>query len=457
MQDKTGRKIVWSADSFTNRLRYSGYMAEERRLLVKNEMGVFLNPTRFAITKTRLGWGIQHLRVARLVFVMLCLLPMAGCGPKAQMAADQPVAVRVRAPRRVQQPVTVAASGAVEANVTAQSAFQIAGRVARVLMDEGQAVKQGQVLAELDATDYRNAYDAAAAQAAAARAVSQKAQDGLRPQELEEARIDFERWQDEYQRMKFLYDRKSLAANDFEKIEASYKAARQRYEMARAGTRPEEKDSAAAQMRAAAAQMHEAEKHLADCQLRAPIAGFVGLRRIDVGDTVAAGVPVMGVLDLDPVKARVAIPESEIGKVREGARATVSIPALGQSFEGKVEAVGVAADPASRTYVVKISVANPERMLRAGMVAEARIYSAELVNALTVPADAVERDERGVTHVYVYEPAQQRAYERRVEVGAAIGDEVEIRTGLSGVEQVVVSGQQKLREGAPVKVVGGGE
>jgi multidrug resistance efflux pump len=169
---------------------------------------------------------------------------------------------------------------------------------------------------------------------------------GLRPQELEQARIDFERCTGRVPADEVSLRPQELAANDFEKIEAGYKAAQQRYEMARQGTRGEEKDSASGQMRAAAAQMHEAEKRLGDCQLRAPIAGFVGLRRIDVGDTVAAGAPVMGVLDLDPVKVRVAIPEAEIGKVREGARATVTIPSLGQSFEGKVEAVGVAADPA---------------------------------------------------------------------------------------------------------------
>jgi membrane fusion protein (multidrug efflux system) len=374
------------------------------------------------------------------------------------VAADRPVAVRLRAPNRIQQPVSVAASGAVEANVTAQGAFQIAGRVARVYVEEGQAVAKGQVLAELDATDYRNGYDAAAAQADAARATDKKAQAGLRPQELEQARIDFQRWQDEYNRMKYLYDHKSLAANDFEKIDAGYKAAQQRYEMARQGTRVQDKEAANGQFRAAAAQMHEAQKRLADCKLRAPIAGFVGMRRIDVGDTVGAGIPVIGVLDLNPVKVRVAIPEAEIGKVREGARATVTIPSLdGRQFEGKVEAVGVTADPASRTYSVKISVPNPQRLLRAGMVAEARIYGSTMVNAITVPGDAIIRDARGVTHVYVYEPTRQRVYARRVDVGALLNNEVEIRNGLTGNEQIVVAGQQNVREGSPAKIVGGGE
>jgi RND family efflux transporter MFP subunit len=204
--------------------------------------------------------------------------------------------------------------------------------------------------------------------------------------------------------------------------------------------------------------MHEAQKRLADCQLRAPVAGFVGMRRIDVGDTVAAGLPAIAVLDLNPVKVRVAIPESEIGKVQQGARAVVTIPSLdGRQFEGKVDAVGVAADPASRTYTVKIAVANPEGALRAGMVAEARIYGTAMVNALTVPGDAVVRDAHGVTNVYVYAPAQQRVYARRVEAGAPINNEIEIRGGLAGSEQVVVAGQQNVHEGAPAKVMGGGQ
>jgi RND family efflux transporter MFP subunit len=388
---------------------------------------------------------------------LLGVLALAGCGPKAQVAADQPVPVRLRTPNRVQQPVSVTASGAVEANVTAQGAFQIAGRVARVFVEEGQAVTKGQVLAELDSTDYRNAYDGAQAQADAARAVDRKAQQGPRAQELEQARIDYERWLDEYKRMKFLYDHQSLAANDFKKVEAGYQAAQQRYDMARQGTRVEDKEAATGQYRAAAAQMHEAGKRLTDCQLRAPIAGFVGMRRIDVGDTVGSGTPVIGVLDLNPVKVRVAIPEAEIGKVREGARATVTIPSLeGRQFEGKVEAVGVTADPASRTYTVKITVQNPERLLRAGMVSEARVFGSSMVNAITVPGGAIVRDARGVTQVYVYEPTRQRVYARRVDVGAPLGDEVEIVGGLGGNEQVVVAGQQNVREGSPVHVTGGG-
>jgi membrane fusion protein (multidrug efflux system) len=391
-------------------------------------------------------------------FLLLALLPLAGCGPKAPVAADQPVPVRVRAPNRVRQPDSVAVSGTVEANVTAQGAFQIGGRVARVFVEEGQAVSKGQVLAELDSTDYSNAYDAAQGQADAARAVDAKAQEGPRTQELEQARIDAEQWQDQYNRMKFLYDHKSLPANDFKKIEAGYQAAQQRYDMARQGTRVEDKRAATGQSRAAAAQLHEAKKRLEDTRLRAPISGFVGMRRIDVGDTVGAGIPVISVLDLNPVKVHVAIPESEIGKVREGARATVTIPSLDQKqFEGKVETVGVAADPASRTYSSRIAVPNPERLLRAGMVSEARVFSSAMIDAITVPGGAIVHDPQGVAQVYVYSPERQRVYAKRVDVGGPIENEVEILSGLTGSEQVVVAGQQNVHEGSPARMIGGGQ
>ena len=396
-----------------------------------------------------------HVKRALSVICASVLL-LAGCQRKPEVAADQPVPVRLQLPRHVQQPVSVAVSGSVEGNITALTAFQVGGRVAHVYVEEGQRVAKGQLLADLDATDYRNGFDAASGEADAASATNAKAKAGLRHQELEQARIDFERTQDEYQRLKYLYDHQSLPANDFHKIEAAFLASQQRYDMAQSGTRVEDKQAASAQLSAATAQMQEAKKRLADCQLRAPISGFIGMRQIEVGNTVAPGVPVFSVVDLDPVKVRVGIPEAEVGKVREGLRAEVSIPSLdGQRFDGRVEAIAAASDPASRTYVSKIVVPNPKHQLRAGMVSEAHVIGDAQVNAITVPGSAIVRDERGVSQVFVLAPGQNRVYGRRVEVGSMIGNEVQIQTGLNGSEQVVVNGQNYVREGSLVKIEGG--
>jgi multidrug efflux pump subunit AcrA (membrane-fusion protein) len=327
-----------------------------------------------------------------------------------------------------------------------------------VLAEEGQFVRQGQVLAELDCSDYHNAFDSAFGQAAAAEANALQTKNGVRAQQLEQARVDFERAKDEYERNKYLYDRQSLPASDFHKIEATYLVSQQSYAMAREGARSEEKEATQGQAYAASGNLREAKKHLADCQLRAPISGFVGMRHVNVGDTVAPGYAVFSVLDLDPAKVRVGIPEAEIGKVHDSARALVTIPSLDdRQFEGKVEAVGFSADSVSRTFTTKIAIPNPTHVLRAGMISESRVYDSAMIDVLAVPSLAVVRDPRGLPLVYVYDATRQRVFARRVEVGELVGDELDIKSGLRPDEQIVVAGQQNVHEGSLVRIAGGGQ
>jgi RND family efflux transporter MFP subunit len=365
-----------------------------------------------------------------------------------------PVHVRVRKALSVKRVATVLASGSVEARETSNVAFQVPGKVARVLIEEGAAVRQGQPLAELDPTDYEYGLQAANGQIGMAEAVVRKAQTGARAQELERARIAFDRAEDEYRRMQQLYDAKALAPNDFKKIEAVYLAAREQYSEAREGARREDKAAARAAFEQAAAAARVARKRLADTRLLAPIAGMIARRNVNPGETVGAGMPVFTIVDLNPVKVRVGVPETDIARVRAGQAATILIPAMAErSFEGRVELVGVAAEPASRTYTVKILVPNPGHILRAGMIAEAQIRTDVAVEALTLPGEAVMRDPQGATLVYIYFPERKRVYARRVQAGGVEGREVEIRSGLKGGELVVVAGQQLVREGALVEAV----
>jgi multidrug efflux pump subunit AcrA (membrane-fusion protein) len=393
-----------------------------------------------------------------LLITAACLVMSTGCQRAASAAREETdlVPIQVRTPAVVERQDSVAASGSVEGSETTDVAFQVSGKVARVLVEEGQHVNRGQLLAELEPTDYRNAFDAANAQRQMAEALAQKADAGLRKQEVEEARIDLNRSEDEYKRMRFLVERKSLPSNDFQKIEAAYNTARERYQMAVEGTRLEDRNAAMAQALAAKAQAREESKRLGDTRLLAPIAGNISMRRIDRGQTVASGATVFSIVNLNPAKVRVGVPEAEIGKVKRGAKADISLPSLeGRSFEGQVDIIGVSAEAASRTYAVKIVVPNPGPVLLAGMVAEARILGPSKTQVLTIPGEAIVRDPQGAPNVYVYHPDRNRVYARRIEVGLPIGGEVEIRSGLTGDEKIVVAGQQKLREGTLVQIVGG--
>jgi len=166
---------------------------------------------------------------------------------------------------------------------------------------------------------------------------------------------------------------------------------------------------------------------------------------------VSSSRPVFVLMNLQPAKVLVGVPEAEIGKVRVGQKATVQIPSLGsKDFQGTVETIGFAADPAARTFSVKISVPNPGLALRAGMVAESRIETGEKVSAMTVPGQAIVRDAQGATTVFVYFQEKNRVYARRVDTGSVFGREIEIVRGLTGSERVVVGGEQQIHEGTPV-------
>jgi len=386
------------------------------------------------------------------LFAAGLLLALGGCSSKAPVSSNEiPQHVTVRQPNRLEHPLTINASGNVDAAETAYLSFQVPGQVSKVFVEEGQAVRKGQVLAQLDVRDYEYRVNAATSQSGAAAATMQKADAGVRKQELAQAKVDLDRTEDEYKRLKALYERGSLAPNDYKKIEAAYLAARERYSMAQEGARVEDKLAAKETFHGAKAQESIARKALADTRLTAPFAGVIVKKDVEVGMLAGTTRPVFVLMNLQPAKVIVGVPEAEIGKVRVGQKATVQIPSLdGREFQGQVETIGYAADPAARTFNVKITVPNPKLELRAGMVAESRIETGEKVTAMTVPGQAIVRDAQGATSVYVYFPEKKRVYGRRVDSGSVFGREIEIVRGLTGNEKIVVGGQQQLHEGAPV-------
>jgi membrane fusion protein, multidrug efflux system len=314
--------------------------------------------------------------------------------------AERTTDVQVRAVHPLQRALYLALSGEVEAQRTVSAGFRVGGLVARVGPEEGQRVRAGEVLAELDPEDYRL--------------------------QLELAQTAVARITDQYERARQVHSQGSMAPADFARIEAGLREARAHEELAR--------------------------RTLANTRLVAPLSGVIAHRGVQPGEHVAAGVPVFTIVAMDAVQVRVGVPEAEIGRVRVGQPASVVIPSLrGYTAEGTVRLVGVAADPVSRTYSVRVALPNPEGQLRPGMIAEVRIREDAQVSALTLPGEAVVRDVHGTTMVYVYFPGERRVYSRHVTVGSVYGTEVEITSGLNGDELVVVGGQHRVRDGSLVR------
>jgi len=345
----------------------------------------------------------------------LFLPPLAlllACGHRGAPApAEHKAPIAVAQPSRVQEFERISVSGTLmPQSGSSMVAFQVPGRALKVLPREGEPVRKGQLLAVLDAENLTHALEAARAQVAAAKAGADQASQ-------------------EYVRMKQLFDSQSLAANDFAKFTANRDASRQQLEQAIAGE-------------------GVARKNLTEAHLVAPIDGFIAKRMVEPGVMVGAGQPVFEIAQMDPIEVNVGIPETDVRLVKVGQPATVTIPAWpGRSFQGAVRVVNVSADPATRTYMARISVPNPQRELKVGMVAEVSITGSQRLDMLMIPVEAIVRDPQGATQVFQYFPDQQRVYSKRVEIGTLYGQDVQIRSGLQGQEAIVVAGQNTLRNG----------
>ena len=390
-------------------------------------------------------------KIPFLIFLAGAAVSCSSRGDGGQ-APEAAIPVKVGNVGRIHTAQTVPVSGSVVSwRDPSNVAFVVSGKVVEAGPREGDPVRKGQALARIDPADYTLAVEAAEAQVAAARAVLEKAESPARPEVLEQARIAFERAQDEYRRMKQLYDSKSLAPNDFHKFEAAYQVAAQQYAQAQAGAQKEDRAQARAVYNQAVAAGGLARKHLEDVTLRSPLSGFVSSRTIQVGEMASPGRPVFQIVELDPVEITVGVPETDIHLVRLGQAAAVQVPASpGEAFAGTVRLINVAADPTTRTYMVRIRVPNPKHTLRVGMIAEAQIRSDRMLDAMTLPGESVVHDPQGATVVFVYFPEHKRVYSKRVETGTVYGREIQIKSGLEGDESIVVAGQDRLRDGVGV-------
>lgn len=189
-------------------------------------------------------------------------------------------------------------------------------------------------------------------------------------------------------------------------------------------------------------QMQLAQLDLEKSQVAAPFDGVVANKKVDRGDYLAKGAPLLEVLSLSKVKAKVNVPEQQIGQVSQGGQVSVSLDALpGRSFEGEISSVGLQADTQSRSFPVEVTLANEKRKLLAGMLARVKMVTLEQKGQVIIPRDAVMEDEKG-SYVFVF--SGSRVVRRPVKPGASLGEELQIEQGLDFGEKLVVVGQQMV-------------
>ncbi len=302
-------------------------------------------------------------------------------------------------------PDTLLLSGNIEAHESVLG-FQVPGRIADLVVDEGKWVEKDAILARLDDTDYRQQVSHDRAALEVARAELALALAGPRRQQIETARqamldaqaelaqrkLDVRRARDLLRESAISQERRDQAETALKRARAGYAQAVQNYDQALEGTRKEDIDIARANENSAEQALRLSEIQLEHTILRAPHDGVVTVRQSELGEVVAAGSPVMTVADLDHIWLRAYVSETDLGRIRWGQAAAVRTDTFpGKAYTGRVSFIASEAEFTPKSvethkervtlvYRIKIDLPNPNHELKPGM-------PADVVIDLHTPAD----------------------------------------------------------------------
>ncbi len=376
-----------------------------------------------------LSEGFRPRRRTTLLAALSLMLLLTACSTSkpANTSTPETVAgVALLTAQRTTIPDYIETTGTVRAAQSAQLASQVMGAITRVHVQEGDAVRRGQVLISIDEAQPHAAYQSAMAGLQASQ------------QAIAASDADYALAQSTMQRYQMLYDKKSVSPHEYDEVKARLAAATARREAAHANS---------AQAEAGVA---EARASVGFTTIRAPFDGLVTAKLADSGAMAAPGVPLLVVEDPSRFRLEAMVDESQIGGVRLAASVPLVLDALGnQPISGKVVQIVPAADPASRTFTVKIDLpANPQ--IRSGLFGRAQFPRGER-QAILVPQTALLH--RGqLDGIYVV-GKDEIASLRYVTLGKPNGSDVEVLSGLDSGERIVAQpGNRELsgkRIGAP--------
>lgn len=339
------------------------------------------------------------------IAAVLAASALSGCGgdangkAKDDKAETAPIPVEVREPQLGEMVAVYSGTATLEADEEAVVVAKVGGEVKRILVEEGQNVRAGQVLAVLDGDQLR----------------LQLAQSAANLRKLER----------DYQRNSDLYAKGLIASNAVDNVKSDLDALRASNDIA--------------------------VLQLSYTEIRAPISGVVAERNIKVGNTIQPNTVVFKVTDLQPLLAYVHAPERELSQLAAGQPAQLGVDALpGQQFIGKIARVSPVIDPATGTFKLTVEVNDPTAKLKPGMFARIGVVYERRANALQIPRTAIV-DNDGQATVFVVN--KDKAEQRDIQTGLANAGTIEVIAGLAKGEKVVIVGQNGLKTGNIVRVV----
>lgn len=287
----------------------------------------------------------------------------------------------------------------IETEEEAEVVAKTSGIIEKIFVEEGMSVKKGRVLAKLE--------------------------EDMLAIELERAKADLDRLENDYNRNKELFQKNLISKEEFQNKRFEYQAQKAAYK--------------------------QAKLNLEYASIRAPISGVVARRYIKCGNMINRNQPAFKIVDFEHLIANLFVPEVEVQKLRIGQRAKLSFDATnGTPFEGRIERISPIVDPTSGTVKVTVAIKNANTRIKPGMFARLRIIYDTHQNSLLIPKQAViSQDDEDL----VFTVQDSIAVKKLVRTGYTSETMVEIVEGLLLGEKVVVVGQNGLKDSSKVELV----
>jgi membrane fusion protein, multidrug efflux system len=397
--------------------------------------------------------GTSNMKLKLSIITLLVLLA-ASCEKKQEAAAEKPATVSGIQTEVVNLSSTsdyYEAVGTVRAKTSTVLSAKIVGSITALRAREGDHVRAGQTLIEIDNRDARTQVSRAQAGVREAQTGTDEVDKNIRAAESAKAAAEANKALAEstLKRYQVLRDRKSVSPQEFDEIETKYKVAVVEVERAERMLQSlaARKNMVLARIDSAKADVDVAQVQVGFARISSPINGVVITKHAEVGSLAAPGTPILTIED-NNYRLEAAVEESQLRNIRLGANAIVTIDALGQEeMSGRVVEIVPAADPASRSYTVKIDLAS-KSLLRSGLFGKARFVSGDREVLAIANKAIVQRGQ--LSYVYVVD-ASGIARMRLITLGKQTGERVEVLSGLSNGERIVSDGTVLSREGVKVQ------
>jgi membrane fusion protein (multidrug efflux system) len=395
----------------------------------------------------------RGLIVSGSAWILGAALATGACSAGDAKTKDQPAApaaLPVAATAAVEQPIArfIRATGTLMAEEQADVAAETAGRVVSAPVERGSKVSQGAELVRLQATETDAQLKEAEANAGQIEArlglTADHAFDVNAVPEVQNAKAGYELANSEFTRIKSLLDQKVVSQSEYDQRRTQMEASRQQFEAAKNGALQQYQSLLAARARVAMAR-----KAFADTVVRAPFNGVVAQRLVSVGDYVTKGMKVAVVVRVNPLRVQLTIPEQFVSGVAVGQTVGFVVDAYpGRKFEGKVQYISPSLQADQRALTVEAVVPNADGELKPGLFATAQMEQPTRTPGVVVPATAVLTS-GGTSRVFVINA--DRAEERIVTIGQAVGESIEITKGLKAGERVATKSVAQLTDGVKVQ------